>query len=1172
MSTAEFSLHDRLASTEGTVAMSGIEAVVRIPLDQHRADARAGLRTAGLICGYRGSPVGGMDQVYERNQEILEANDIRFISGVNEDLGATAVWGSQLASLEPNPSFDGVLGMWYGKGPGVDRSGDAFRHANSSGVSPNGGVLAIAGDDPSNKSSTVPSASEWALADQAMPTLFPGNVQEVLDFGRFGYEMSRFCGAWVAMKFVTNVADGYMTVDPSPDRITILPTTFEVDGQPWRPSQGDELVGAESLRLETELFTHRLAAAKAFVAAQGLDRTIGATGSAKLGIIAAGTCYYETIDALGRLGLTSAMLADLGIRIYKPAMIWPLEPTGLTAFATDVEELLVIEEKRAFIETQVRDILYGRSDAPRVLGKTDEEGLPLVKMSGALVSDDLLTPLRRRLGRIVPEGTLTAERSRIPVTVSPTETGGTDEPLPNRIPHFCSGCPHNRSTVVPEGSKVGGGIGCHSMTMWMDRDTVGLTQMGGEGAQWVGMEPFIDDHHRFQNLGDGTFAHSGSLAIRQAISAGTNVTYKLLFNATVAMTGGQEAAGEMPVPQITRWLEAEGVTQSVVVAAEPHRYPDDAEWAANTRVEPRDNLDEVQRELRDVAGTTVLIYDQECAAELRRGRKRGTKVTPTTRVMIDKAICEGCGHCGEVSNCASVHPVMTPFGRKTEIHQESCNFDLTCLEGNCPAFVSVEVGPTYRPPKNVAKVPEGQLPPEPVVPQQGSLVFVGIGGTGVVTMSQVVSTAAMLDGRATNSLDQTGLAQKGGTVVSNLRIFGPGEQSAPDSSNYIGDGEADALLLFDLVSGISPNILNRATSDRTVAVVSSALIPTGAMVSGRGAEEFPELTRFRQALDPVTRAADNLWFDAGGIAQRIFASQPLANALLLGVAYQKGLVPVRGASIEKAIELNGVAVDANRDAFRLGRRLATDQSLLTALEDQAAPTETPPKLTGKAAAIAASIETSPNLADILAWRIPELIAYQDAKYAQKYADQVKKVRAAELRIGADRSDLSETVARHLFKLMAYKDEYEVARLALNSDIADQARERFGPTAKVSYRLQPPSMKVVGYDKKIAVPESAGRKMFLGLVKTKRLRGTRVDPFGQTEERRIERQLIDDYGRLIDTLLGKLGTGSGTGNNAARYDQAVAIADLADQIRGYDAIKLGNVKRYREALAQALADW
>ncbi len=1168
MSTTEFNLTDRLAATTGTVAMSGIEAVVRIPLDQHRADAARGLRTAGLICGYRGSPVGGMDQVYDRNEGILTANDIRFINGVNEDLGATAVWGSQLASLEPNPRFDGVLGMWYGKGPGVDRSGDAFRHANTSGVSPNGGVLAIAGDDPSSKSSTVASASEWALADQAMPTLFPGNVQEVLDFGRFGYEMSRFSGVWIALKIVTNVADGYATVNPDPDRLTILPTTYEVDGAPWRPTQSDQLIGAMAVQLEEELFTHRMAAAKAFVAAQGLDRTIGAEGSAKLGIVAAGTNYYESIEALSRLGLTSNDLAELGIRIYKPAMIWPLEPTGITAFANDLEEILVVEEKRAFVETQIRDILYRRSNAPRVLGKTDEEGRPLIKVEGAIVSDDLLKPLRSRLARFVAKDRLTTERPRIPllstpVLSTPLEDSSSEE-LPGRAAHFCSGCPHNRSTVVPEGSKAGGGIGCHGMTMWMDRSTVGITQMGGEGAQWVGMEPFINDNHRFQNLGDGTMAHSGSLAIRQAVSAGSNITYKVLYNGTVAMTGGQVAAGEMPVPQLTRWLEAEGVTQSVVVAAEPENYPADADWATNTRVEPRDSLDEVQRELRDIRGCTVIIYDQACAAELRRGRKRGTMVTPTTRVMINTDICEGCGHCGEISNCASVHPVMTPLGRKTEIHQESCNFDLTCLDGNCPAFVSIEIDPDYKPKSGgTALVPAGDLPPEPVVPSSGSVVLVGIGGTGVVTMSQIVSTAALLDGRETNSLDQTGLAQKGGTVVSNLRVSAAGDES----SNFIGDGEADALLLFDLVSGINPKNLARASAHRTVAVVSTGLVPTGAMVSGRSAEAFPELSRFRSVIDPVTRAAENSWLDAGGIAQRIFASQPLANALLLGVAYQKGLIPVSGSSIEKAIELNGVAVEANTEAFRLGRRLAVDPALLEQLENpDAAASARPPLLTGKAAAIAASIETDDELAEVLAYRIGELIEYQDAKYAQSYADVVKRVRSAELRLGLApaRSDLSQTIARQLFKLMAYKDEYEVARLALKSDIADQARARFGPNAKVSYRLHPPTMKHLGYDNKISIPEAVGQKMFQGLLKTKRLRGKRLDPFGQTEERKVERRLIGEYRSLVDTLLAKL--------DQTNYDQAVAIADLADQIRGYDDIKLANVERYRGALRTSLSDW
>lgn len=1153
MSATEFSLNDRLTSVDSTVAMTGLQAVVRVPLDQRRADAARGLNTAGLICGYRGSPVGGMDQTYEQNRSIMESHGIRFISGVNEELAATAIWGTQLAALEPNAAFDGVIGMWYGKGPGLDRSGDAIRHATTSGVSLNGGVLAVAGDDPSNKSSTIPSASEWALADLAIPVLFPGSVQEVLDFGRFGYELSRFCGSWAGLKLQTNVADGYATINPRPDRLNIVPTAYEVNGLPWRPKQSGDLIGQQALELELEMFSHRLRAAESFVQAQGLDRIFGSiTDPTPIGIVAAGTTYYEVMDALSRLGITAAQLADLGIRIYKPAVIWPLEPTTLTQFAAGVEEVFVIEEKRPFIENQVRSLLYGKTETPRIVGKTDEEGRPLVPIGSALVSDDLLQPLRSRLRRILPDGVLKPERQRIAVNIA-----SADE-LPNRTAHFCSGCPHNRSTTVPEGSVSGGGIGCHGMAIWMDRGTVGITQMGGEGAQWVGMEQFLTDNHRFQNIGDGTLFHSGSMAIRQAISAGSNITYKILYNHTVAMTGGQDAAGEMGVPELTQMLEAEGVVKTVVVSAEPGDYAKGATWAANSRIEGRDQLDAVQRELREVEGVTILIYDQGCAAELRRGRKRGTMVTPTTRVMIDPAICEGCGDCGEVSNCSSVHPVQTPFGRKTQIHQESCNFDLTCLEGNCPAFVTIEVDPDYKPEKQGAvKVPAGELPSEPKIPESGSLLFVGIGGTGVVTMSQVVSTAALLDGRFANSLDQTGLAQKGGTVVSNLKITTTESQL----SNFVGDGEADALLLFDLVSGVSPKNLARASSERTTAVVSTGLVPTGAMVSGRAAESFPELTKFRSIIDPVTKAKENVWLDAGGIAQRVFASQPLANALILGVAYQRGLVPVRGASIEHAMELNGVSVKANIEAFHVGRRIAANPELLAQLEAATLAVPRPPTLEGEAAKIASTISADDELAEVLAWRIPELIAYQNKGYARQFGHDVERIREAELSLGLGRSDLSQTVARQLFKLMAYKDEYEVARLALKSDLGDRARARFGPDAKVSYRLRPPTLQAAGYTKKISVPEKTGRTMFQALQKTKRLRGRRLDPFGNTEERKIERGLIESYRDLINTIVAKL--------TESNYDDAVALAALADQIRGYDTVKLGNVQRYQTALTDAL---
>ncbi len=1167
MTATEYSLNDRMEATEGTVAMSGIQALMRILLDQKRADEASGLNTAGVISGYRGSPVGGMDQAYEADETILKANNIRFISGVNEDLGATVVWGSQQTALEDNATFDGVMGMWYGKGPGVDRSGDALRHANSSGVHPQGGVIAVAGDDPFCKSSTIASASEWALADLAMPTLYPADVQEVLDYGRYGLEMSRFSGAWVGFKIHSNVADAYSTVDTDISRVSVVRPEFEVKGKPFKHLQTTTLIAPLSMGAEKDMFGPRLDAARAFVAANGLDRVVG-EGPAKIGVVAAGPVYGELRDALGKLGFkTDADLAAAGIRLYKPAMIWPLEPNGLTGFADGLEEIIVVEEKRAFIESQIRDLLYGRTGAPRVLGKSDDEGRPMLPTHGGLLAEDLQGPLKERLSRFIPADQFARERVMIPVSVAAEA-----KELPDRGAYFCSGCPHNRSTVMPDGSMAGGGIGCHGMALGMERENFGITHMGGEGVQWVGMEPFLNEKHRFQNLGDGTFAHSGSLAIRQAISAGTSITYKILYNGTVAMTGGQDAAGAMTVPDLTRALEAEGVTQIVVVADDVKKYGSDASllkstFAKNSRIEHRDKLEDVQLELRDVEGVTVLIYDQQCAAELRRGRKRGTIVTPTTRVMINEDICEGCGDCGDVSNCASVHPVATPFGRKTQIHQESCNFDITCVQGNCPAFVTVEIDPDFKPSKAAAAgLPDGDLPADPSLPSEANVLLVGIGGTGVVTVNQIIATAALMDGKFSNGLDQTGLAQKGGPVVSNLRITMADEEGDDllKGSPRVGDGSADAMLVFDILTATKN--LNRADPERTTAVLSTALVPTGAMVSGRGAESFPELDKFKSAVDGATKAADNVWLDAAGIARRVFASQPAANVMVVGVAYQKGLLPVTSTSIEKAIELNGVSVQTNIDAFRLGRRLAVEPGLLAQLEDGSSEVvdSGPAPLTGTAAALATEIGGGDALQEVLAYRMQELIDYQNEAYARQFTADIKKVREAESRLVGDRTDLSETAARMLYKVMAYKDEYEVARLALNSDISEQAKRRFGPNAKVSYQLKPPTLKAAGYDKKIPIPEAAGRKMFDGLLRTKKLRGQKWDPFGRTDERRTERQLIEDYRNLLDTLLAKL--------DAGNYEQATEIAGLYDMVRGFDTVKLANVEKYRADLAAALAEY
>ena len=1150
-------LADKMSATEGRVSLTGVQALLRVPIDQQRADNRRGLRTATVISGYRGSPLGGVEGVIEQYRDELDAADVRFISGVNEDLAATIVWGSQMAVLEADNTFDGVKGIWYGKGPGVDRSGDAFRHANTSGVGRHGGVLALAGDDPECKSSTIPSATEATLADAGMPVLYPGSVGDILRLGRFGFELSRASGLWVGVKVHTDVADGFATVTADTGDIAVTPYVHEVDGEPWSPTVDNRLIAPISLWLEEEMYGHRLDAARGFVRANPVDRTVGAT-DAWLGIVAAGKSAGDVHDALGKLGVDDGRLDEVGVRIYVPGMISPLEPQGLRAFARGLDTVLVVEEKRPFLEWQVRDILYGGPDTPDVLGKKDGDLAPLVPLGSSLSSDVLVEPLRRVLERRVDPSRLARRRERIPLVGD-----GAASELPSRTPYYCSGCPHNRSTVVPEGSLALGGIGCHAMALYMDRDTMGLTHMGAEGAQWVGAAPFVGDQHRFQNLGDGTFSHSGSLAIRQAVAAGTNITYKILYNGVVAMTGGQEAAGDMPVPDLTRWLDAEGVVRTVVVTDDPDKYPKSAGWAPGTRVVDRDRLDEVQRELREIPGVTALIYDQGCAAELRRNRKRGRIETPTTRVMIDERICEGCGHCGEVSNCMSVHPVDTPFGRKTQIHQESCNFDLTCLAGNCPAFVTVELDPDDPPIRRTgAGIDGGEAPPEPAVPDAATIVIVGIGGTGVVTVSQVLSTAAMLDERIATSLDQTGLAQKGGQVISNLRI-----DSAPhEGAAKVGEGEADTMLIFDIVGGSSPKVLDRAEAGRTAAVVSSSHVPTGDMITKVDRARFPDEARFRTAIDAATDAGRNVWIDAEAIARHVFASQPAANLVVVGIAYQRGLIPVTGDSIERAIELNGVAVETNVEAFRLGRRLATDSDLAAELAEAAAarPPE-PPEPTPAVRRLIDRVDPGDSiLHEILCWRLPELIEWGDERYAGQYADTIAAVRAVERASGVERADLSRTAARHLFKLMAYKDEYEVARLALESDMAERARRRFGPNATISRQLEPPALKRVGLDRKIAIPEVVARPMFSALHRAKRLRGTRADPFGRTEERRVERELIEEYQQLLITLTNELTPGN--------YDAAVGIADLADQVRGFDEVKLATVARYRAQVTDALDGW
>ncbi len=1143
-----FTLEDRYTAEDGRVIMSGIQALARLPLDQHRADKARGLHTAGLITGYRGSPIGALDFVLEGIPHLLEGHHIRFIPAVNEDLAATAVMGSQTANLLPEPKFDGVCGIWYGKGPGVDRSGDAFKHANLAGVGKYGGVLALAGDDPSCKSSTIPSHSEVALYDALMPILYPGSAQEILDMGALGFALSRFSGLWVGFKIVTDVADEYSSVEVGAGRVSIVEPDFQLNGQPWRPKQNTALLSPYSLQQEKEIHDERLDAALAFARANHINEIAVPSEDAWLGIIAAGKTWYDLRGALLDIGLDDEALQRAGIRLLKLGMIFPLEPEILREFAAGLDEILVIEEKRAFIETFCKEALYGSGHTPLIVGKKDETGAKLVKADNELDADEITLALARRLSGRVDAPLL--ER-RLRAIKRPPDLGVI--PIAARSPYFCSGCPHNRSTKVPEGSMAGAGIGCHTLAIMMDRNTAGVTQMGGEGANWVGAEAFSNIDHIFQNIGDGTFAHSGSLSVRQATAAGTTMTYKILYNSAVAMTGGQAADGLMPVPEMTHLLYAEGVKRTIVISDAPAKFAPDANWAPGAEVWERDRLEAAQLLLRDTPGVTALIYDQECAANLRRKRRRGLAADPALRIVINEAVCEGCGDCGAVSNCLSVQPVETEFGRKTQIHQSSCNKDYTCLEGNCPAFMSVIP----------AELPQQQAPPSLRIERElaeprrhvngtANVLMMGIGGTGVVTANQVLGTAAALDGYHVRSLDQTGLSQKGGPVVSNLKITALPIDSAPK----IGASATDAFLVFDVLTATAAKNLVRAHPQRSVAIVSTSKVPTGAMVRDTTVE-YPEGDHLLEIINRATRAGDNVFFDALGLAETLFGDHMMANFIVIGAAYQAGTLPMSAATIERAIELNGVKVEDNQHAFRAGRLAVIDRDWLAGLEAKPE-SETAPTVERSAAAQALidSLPAQGELKRLIEVRAPELIAYQNEAYARQYLADIQRVYAAEQAACPGQTDLSQAVARYLFKLMAYKDEYEVARLSLKPAARAAISAQFGARARVRYHLQPPLLKALGLKRKIQVGS-----WFDGVYRLLRqlrfLRGTPFDPFGYDRVRRVERELIAQYRRLVFAALDDL--------SADNYARAVELARLPDMIRGYDEIKLANVERFWEAV-------
>ena len=906
----DFDLDQKFTLERGRVLLTGIQALVRLPVDQHRADAVRGLRTATFISGYQGSPLGTVDLTIERNMALLATHDVVWVPGVNEELAATAVWGSQEPLLGPLRSHDGVVGMWYGKAPGVDRCGDVFKHANFKGTAPNGGVLVLAGDDPMAKSSTLPTQVEPTFYDAQIPVLYPGSMQEIIDLGLHGIALSRYSGLWTAFKVVTTVADGFGIAEVAPDRVVPIDPGLEIDGQPWRHVQRPGLVTPLSLEQEKDIAYGRLEAAVAYAAANGLNEISGATGAARLGIVAAGRTFQELRQALGDLGLDDEALRRFGIRLLRLGMVWPVEPEIVRRFAGGLDEILVLDEKRAFIELFVRDILYGRAAAPRVVGKTDERGRRLVPADGELSADRIAAIVADRLRSGVLGGAIgalpVAMEARLALIEAASAAAAAEVA---RVPYWCSGCPHNRSTVVPDGSFVGAGVGCHAMALWIDDRAQIVHQMGGEGATWIGRAPFTDRSHMFQNVGDGTFFHSASLAVRAAVAAGIDITYKILYNGAVAMTGGQDVAGAIAVPELTQSMDAEGVSRIIVCSDDPDRHTGGGPLAEGAEVWGRDRLEEAQLALRDTPGVTVLIYDQQCAAEKRRERKRGLRPTPTKRIFINEAVCEGCGDCGAKSHCLSVQPVDTELGTKTRIHQSSCNFDYTCIEGDCPSFIEVKTRPAKAKAAAAGAVRVARAQPpddiaEPDLPVPGpdgyGLFMAGVGGTGVVTVSQVLATAALLDGLDVMGVDQTGLSQKGGPVVSHLRFF-DGEAKG---ANLIGAGGADCYLGLDLLVAADPKNLAKADPERTVAVVSTSKLPTGDMVA-HVEETYPDVDGMLSAIDGATRTGASIRLDADRMADALLGTAMPANVLALGAAYQAGGIPVSAASIELAIEFNG---------------------------------------------------------------------------------------------------------------------------------------------------------------------------------------------------------------------------------------------------------------------------
>lgn len=1131
------SLDDKYTCTTGRAYLTGIEALVRLPILQSQRDKAKGLATAGFISGYRGSPIGGYDNALWRADTFLKQYNIHFQPGVNEELAATALMGSQQVNLFPEAKYDGVFGLWYGKGPGLDRAMDAIKHANNTGASQFGGVLAVVGDDHMAKSSTLAYQSEPMFIGASVPVLNPAGVQDVLDFGLIGWAMSRYSGCWVGMKVTAENMDAAIAADMNPERLQLVePDDFAMPESGLHSRWPDPF-----LEQEERLQQHKIRAALAFARANRIDKVALDCSQPRFGIVTTGKAYFEVLHALADLGIDEVKRETIGLQVYKVAMSWPLEPQGIGEFARSLEEILVVEEKRPLVEDQLKSLLYSLADdqRPRVVGKRDEAGGALLSTIAELSASDVAKAIVSRLEKLASPTSLVLPGSVLQVSLPTAATAS----LPQRKPWFCAGCPHNTSTKVPEGSRALAGIGCHFMVTWMDRDTETFTQMGGEGASWIGQAPFTNTRHVFQNIGDGTYFHSGILAIRAAIASGANITYKILYNDAVAMTGGQHVDGSLTVEQMVYQLKGEGVKRIAVVSDLPEKYASDFPKFEGLSVDHRDNFTAIQKALRELDGTSVIIYEQTCATEKRRRRKRGLLEDPDKRVFINAGVCEGCGDCGVQSNCLAVAPKETALGRKRVIDQNACNKDYSCLKGFCPSFVTVR-GATLH--KALAVSTEQNFPELPAPPSCGgelsepyNILLTGVGGMGVLTIGSIIGMAAHIEGKGVAVLTQTGLAQKFGAVSSHVRIA---KKQSDIHGVRVPAGKGQLMLGADMVVSSAQASLNCLDSSAAVAIVNNHGSPTADFTQDPDAP-FPE-----QAMEQVIGAAtrDAHFFDASVLGTALLGDAMTSNLILLGFAWQKGLLPLGKDALEEAIRLNGVAVEANLQAFLWGRRLAEQPGKVKDLAGLDTLT-----------AAEQNVEAD-TLENIVSYRASELRKYQNRAYARRYQALVDKVKAVEQKLGAAELALTKSVARNYHKLLAYKDEYEVARLYSDGEFAESLKQQFDGDYKLTFHLAPPLLSKRDPETGHLIKREFGPWMlpaFRVLAKFKFLRGTALDVFGRSEERKLERSLIGDYEQQVEQLLSVL---SGQNASPEKLAIAVEIAGLPYFMRGFGHVKEANI--------------